>query len=411
MAFSTSLSGINAANADLNVTSHNIANVNTVGFKESRAEFADIFQTSHYGLTRNAIGSGVRLSQVSQQFKPGPINGTGRNLDLAISGEGFFTLRANDDGYRVYSRAGNFFPDANGFVINPQGANLQVFPPNNNGGFDVGQLVDLQLGRSVSPPKPTETVTLAFTLPAGAATPAVTPFDKDDANTYNYSSGGVTVYDSLGVPHIQSSYFVKTGTPADNTWEVYSFIDGNLVSATPADLEFDGSGALTTPPPPATIALDPYTPPGANPMQLSLNITNSVQLGTAFALNTVGQDGYALGKLNEIEIDSKGVVYARYSNNADVALGQIALAMFPSSQGLQQQGNNVWEQTGNSGDARLGAPDSADFGRILGGSLEGSSVELTEQMVNMIVAQRNFQANAQMLSTQDQVTQTILNMR
>jgi len=407
MAFNTSLSGISAANADLNVTSHNIANVNTVGFKESRAEFADIFQNSSYGLVRNAIGSGARLSQVSQQFKRGPINQTGRSMDMAISGEGFFTMNAN--GNRVYSRAGNFHPDANGYIVNPQGARLQAFAPNASGkGFDTGQMTDLQLRNTTSPPKATGTVTLGTNLPAGATTPTVTPFNKDDSNSYNHSSGGMTVYDSLGIPHVQTSYFVKTSDP--NTWQVHSFIDGEPVSQQPTTLKFDSNGKLIEPNPPK-IALDDYQPTGANPMKLTLDITGSAQLGTAFALHDFRQDGHSTGKLNEIEVDAKGVVYARYSNNADIALGQIALATFPNSQGLQQEGNNVWTQTASSGDARIGEPDTADFGQVLGGSLEGSTVDLTEQMVNMIVAQRNFQANAQMLSTQDQVTQAILNIR
>jgi len=409
MAFNTSLSGISAANADLSVTSNNIANVNTIGFKESRAEFADIFQSSSYGLARNTIGSGARLSQVSQQFKRGPINQTGRSMDMAVSGEGFFTLSAN--GNRVYSRAGNFHPDANGYVVNPQGARLQVFAPNASGkGFDVGQMTDLQLRGTTSPPKATQTINLGVNLPAGADKPKVEPFDKADSNSYNHSSGGMTVYDSLGVPHVQTSYFVKTGEAKDNTWEVHSFIDGEPVSKTPAALEFDTNGKLIKPDP-AQIALDEFTPAGASPMQLTLDIAGSAQFGTAFALNDFRQDGHTTGKLNEIEVDNNGVVYARYSNNADIALGQVALAIFPNSQGLQQEGNNIWTQTAGSGDARIGAPDTADFGQIAGGALEGSTVDLTEQMVNMIVAQRNFQANAQMLTTQDQVTQTVLNIR
>lgn len=165
MAFNTSLSGINAANADLNVTSNNIANVNTTGFKESRAEFADMFQSTSYGLSRNAVGSGVRVSNVAQQFSQGNIDPTGRSLDLAISGEGFFAVSSN--GAKMYTRAGNFQTDANGYVINPQGARLQVFAPNPSGnGFDVGRLSDLQLLTTDSPPKSTSTVNLAFTLPA-----------------------------------------------------------------------------------------------------------------------------------------------------------------------------------------------------------------------------------------------------
>jgi len=407
MAFNTSLSGIHAANADLGVTSHNIANVNTSGFKESRAEFSDIFQSTSYGLAQNSIGSGVRLSQVSQQFKRGPINRTERNLDLAIAGEGFFTLSLN--GTRAYSRAGNFHPDQNGYVINPQGARLQVFAPNANGnGFNAGQMLDLKLETTTSPPRATKTVALGFTLPANAKEPKVKEFDVADSNSYNHSSGGVTIYDSLGVSHVQTSYFVKTENA--NEWQVHSYVDGKKVGDA-VTLKFDDKGELIDPAD-GKIALGSFTPDtGASDLALSLDIMGATQYGEAFALRSNAQDGAASGKLNEISIDGSGIVYARYSNNADVALGQVALTTFANPQGLQQQGNNLWAQTYTSGDPRTGAPGTADFGAIEAGALEGSTVDLTEQLVNMIVAQRNFQANAQMISTQDQVTQTVLNLR
>jgi len=407
MAINTSLSGIHAANADLSVTSHNIANVNTVGFKKSRAEFADVFQSTSYGLARNTIGAGVRLSNVAQQFTQGPVTQTGRGMDLAISGNGFFTLEAN--GKRVYSRAGNFQPDADGYVINPQGARLQVFSPHADGnGFDVGQLQDLKLETGYSQPKSTNTVTLGFTLPGNAEKPKVQPFDPNDSKSYNHSSGGVTVFDSLGVSHVQTSYFVKTGT--DNEWVIHSYVDGKQVGA-PTTLQFNGKGELIHPYD-GKVPLDNFYPDtGAYPQALTLDIKGSTQYGEAFALRNVRSNGHASGKLNEINVDANGIVYARYSNSADVALGQVALTNFTNPQGLQQQGNNLWEQTYASGAPRTGVPNTADFGSIEGGALEGSGVDLTDQLVNMIVAQRNFQANAQMLSTQDQVTQTILNLR
>ncbi|MCD7100247.1 flagellar hook protein FlgE [Stenotrophomonas sp. MMGLT7] len=416
MAFNTSLSGINAANADLNVTSNNIANVNTTGFKESRAEFADMFQSTSYGLARNAVGSGVRVSNVAQQFSQGNIDPTGRSLDLAISGEGFFTLSLN--GARVYSRAGNFQSDANGYVVDPQGARLQVFAPNANGnGFDVGRLTDLQLLTTDSAPKQTTTVNLAFTLPANASEPTVSPFDPADSNSYNHSTGGITVYDSLGVSHTQTSYFVKTantgenGENTTNTWQVYNYVDGEQVGD-PTTLEFSDTGALTVPAAPGIIALGDFTPStGAGVLSMSLDISGSTQYGESFALRDTRQDGYASGKLNEISIDTTGVVYARYSNGADQALGQVALTTFVNPQGLQSQGNNHWAESYASGNPRTGAPDTSDFGQIEAGSLEASTVDLTEQLVNMIVAQRNFQANAQMITTQDQITQTVINIR
>ena len=407
MGFNISLSGINAANADLNVTANNIANVKTTGFKESRAEFADLFSATSYGLSRNAIGAGVRLTNVAQQFSQGNIDQTGRSLDMAIEGEGFFTLNMN--GYRVYSRAGNFQPDNNGYVINPQGARLQVYAPSADGTRFDGALTDLQLITTDSPPKPSSEVNLGFTLPGNAAEPVVTTFNPADSNSYNHSTGGVTVYDSLGVGHTQTSYFVKTNVP--NQWEMHNYVDG-LSVGTPATLEFSDSGALLNPAPPGLIALDPFTPTtGAGVLNLTLNVTGSTQYGEKFAMRDVRQDGYASGKLNEISISEEGIVYARYSNGADRPLGQVALTNFNNPQGLLSKGNNLWAETHTSGSPRTGAPDTADFGQIQAGSLEASTVDLTEQLVNMIVAQRNFQANAQMVSTQDQITQTIINIR
>ena len=193
MSFNTSLSGINAANSDLNVTANNIANVNTTGFKESRAEFADLFSYTTYGLSRNAIGAGVKVSNVAQQFSQGNIDPTGRSLDFAIDGEGFFTV--NKNGNTLYTRAGNFQTDNQGYVVTPDGARLQVFAPNAGGaGFDVGRLSDLQLLTTDSPPAQTGMVNLMVTLPGNASPPVTTPFDPADPNSYNASSGGVTVY-------------------------------------------------------------------------------------------------------------------------------------------------------------------------------------------------------------------------
>ena len=407
MSFNTSLSGINAANANLNVTANNIANVNTTGFKESRAEFADLFSYTSYGLSRNAIGSGVKLSNVAQQFSQGNIDPTGRSLDMAIDGEGFFTL--NKNGARVYSRAGNFQTDAQGFVGTPDGARLQVYPPRQGAdGFDIGRVGDLQLLTTDSPPQQTTRVNLMFTLPGNAQQPAMAGFDPSEPNSYNASTGGITVFDSLGVSHVQTSYFVKTANA--NEWEVHNYVDGQPAGA-PVTLQFSDSGALLAPAD-GRIALDPVTPStGAGVLQLGLDLTGSTQYGERFQLRDTRQDGYAAGKLNEISISADGVVFARYSNGADTALGQIALTTFVNPQGLQSQGENTWAETYASGAPRTGAPDSSDFGQIQAGALESSTVDLTEQLVNMITAQRNFQANAQMISTQDQVTQTVLNIR
>ncbi|MGE6332312.1 flagellar hook protein FlgE [Stenotrophomonas sp. NPDC077659] len=407
MGFNVSLSGINAANTDLSVTANNVANVNTVGFKQSRAEFADLFASTSYGLSKNQTGSGARVTNVAQQFIQGNNDQTGRSLDMAISGEGFFTMNMN--GARVYSRAGNFQTDSSGYVVNPQGARLQVFAPNADGtSFDAGRLVDLQLLTTDSPPKQTSEVKVGFTLPANAKEPTVTDFDPTDSNSYNQSSGGITVYDSLGVSHIQVSYFVKDA--AANAWTVHNYVDGEP-AGTPTQIAFDNSGKLTTPTN-GKVSLGTFTPTtGAGELNMTLDISGSTQYGEKFALRNTQQDGYAAGKLNEITVSDAGVVYARYSNGDDKALGQVALTSFNNTQGLAQKGNNLWVETFESGTPRTAAPDSSNLGKIQAGALEASTVDLTEQLVNMITAQRNFQANAQMITTQDQITQTVINIR
>jgi flagellar hook protein FlgE len=406
MSFRISLSGMNAASADLNVTSHNIANANTTGFKESRAEFADVFPVSAAGLSRNAIGAGVRLDKVAQQFAQGNVDFTGRALDLALSGQGFFTLSAN--GSMVYSRAGNFGTDRDGYVVNPSGQRLQVFLPNAGGnGFDTGRMGDLRLATGDSPPAPTTTVEVGTNLPGDASPPVLSPFDADDPSTYNHTTS-VTVYDSLGATHTQSMYFIKTANP--NEWQVQTQIDGVDVGAAQT-LQYSSSGQLTSP---ATgrIALPAFTPTGgAAPMPVTLEVSGSTQYGNAFGVSSLTQDGYATGRLINIEVSSEGIVNARYTNGVSTPLGQVALTTFTNPQGMQPLGDNGWAETFESGQARRGAAGTSEFGLVQGGALEASNVDLTAQLVNMITAQRNFQANAQMISTQDQITQTVINIR
>ncbi|GAB3094017.1 flagellar hook protein FlgE [Lysobacter terrae] len=406
MGFRISLSGMNAASADLNVTSHNIANANTTGFKQSRAEFADVFPVSASGLSRNAIGAGVRLEKVAQQFAQGNVDFTGRSLDLALSGQGFFTLSAN--GSMVYSRAGNFGTDRDGYVVNPAGQRLQVFAPNASGnGFDTGRMNDLRLATGDSPPQATASVEVGTNLPGNATPPLISPFDANDPTTYNHTTS-VTVYDSLGATHTQSMYFIKTANP--NEWQVQTQIDGTNVGA-PQTLQYSATGQLTTP---ATgrIALPAFAPTtGAAPMPITLDVGGSTQYGSAFGVSSLNQDGYPTGRLINIEVSSEGIVNARYTNGVSTPLGQVALTTFTNPQGLQPLGDNGWAETFESGQARRGAAGTSEFGLVQGGALEASNVDLTEQLVNMITAQRNFQANAQMISTQDQITQTVINIR
>jgi flagellar hook protein FlgE len=406
MSFRISLSGMNAASADLNVTSHNIANANTTGFKQSRAEFGDVFPVSASGLSRNAIGAGVRLEKVAQQFGQGNVDFTGRSLDLALSGEGFFTLSGN--GAMVYSRAGNFNPDRDGYVVNPAGQRLQVFLPNAGGnGFDTGRMADLRLATGDSPPRATSDVEVGTNLPGNATPPIIAPFDANDPTTYNYTTS-LTVYDSLGATHTQSLYYIKTANP--NEWQVQTQIDGTNVGAAQT-LQYSPTGQLTAPAT-GSITLPTYTPAtGAAPMDITLELGTSTQYGNAFSVPSLVQDGYATGRLTGIEVSSEGIVNARYTNGVSTPLGQVALTTFANPQGLQPLGDNGWAETFESGQARRGAAGTSEFGLVQGGALEASNVDLTEQLVNMITAQRNFQANAQMIQTQDQITQTVINIR
>jgi flagellar hook protein FlgE len=406
MPFRVALSGLNAASAELNVTANNIANSNTTGFKQSRAEFADLFPVSSYGVASNAIGAGSRLARVAQQFEQGAINFTNNSLDLALSGEGFFTL--SDNGTTVYSRAGAFGTDRNGFVVNAAAQRLQVFPAiAGSDGFDTARLSDLQLSTGDNPPRASTRVTAGVNLPASAEPPANATFDATDPTSYNFTRS-VTVYDSLGAAQTANLFFVRGANP--NEWNVHAQINGDDVGGANA-LTFSDSGVLLTPAN-GEIVLPGYTPGnGAADLNLTLDLAQATQFGDSFSLAELSQDGYATGRLTGIEITQEGIVQARYTNGQATPLGQIALANFPNPQGLQQLGSGTWGESFAAGQVLRGAGGDAGFGLIQAGALEASNVDLTEQLVNMITAQRNFQANAQMISTADQITQTVINIR
>ncbi len=403
MPFRIALSGLNAASSDLEVTANNLANVNTVGFKESRPEFQSVFASSTQSTSSAAIGSGVRLAGVTQQFAQGNVDFTNNALDLAIGGEGFFVLGGDTT---TYTRAGNFQIDNEGFVVSPDGSRLQSYLPTTGDQFNAGQVADLRVTTGVNPPAATTTATFGVNVPADAAEPAVAVFDPDEPTSYNHSTS-VTVYDSLGSAHTQTLYFVKEA--ADNAWTAHVAIDGTEVGTGQA-VTFDANGVLTAPAS-GNFTLPAFTPgTGAADITLTVDIAETTQFGGSFAVNSILQDGAATGTLSGLEIDPDGVVIARYTNGQSTALGKIALANFANPQGLQQV-DGSWASTVTSGEPILGEANSGRFGALTSGALEASNVDLTEQLVNMITAQRNFQANAQMISTADTTTQTIINIR
>ncbi|MFO7552386.1 MAG: flagellar hook protein FlgE [Haliea sp.] len=404
MPFQIALSGLNAANADLKVTANNIANVNTSGFKRSRANFAELYAAGLQSVSSSATGLGARLTSVQQQFSQGTIDFTGNNLDLALVGDGFFTL--SDNGALSYTRSGAFNVDRDGFVVNSDGLRLQAFPPSNNG-FNTAGLTDLQLVTANNPPLASTSVDAGLNLPAGAEPPAVTPLDPADGQTFNHTTS-LSVIDSLGASHTASYFFVKTANP--NEWEVSLYVDGDPVG-TAQPLEFDALGNLTLP---ATgeIAFPPVAlTNGADPLELTTNFADTTQFGDQFDINDLTQNGFESGRLTGIDISQEGVVFARFTNGQSTPLGKLAMASFANPQGLGNAGNTSFVETFASGQALLGEAGTSSFGLVESGALEASNVDLTAELVGMITAQRNFQANAQMISTADTVTQTIINIR
>ena len=530
MPFRTALSGLNAAANNLRVIGNNVSNSSTTGFKESRAEFADIFATSNLGVSANAIGSGVRISSVSQQFTQGNIGFTDNNLDLSISGQGFFIM--DDNGVNAYTRAGAFGLDRNGFVVNDQQQKLTIFQADNNGNI-TGATGPLQLDRSDIAPQATSTVDVVANLDASAAipggltptsaitltpggvldtndspvttgtfsmidsfgntvnnaalqftytgagsawntellvggastTPATTnanvnigtdsitmnwdpdgggpqtslpitldttgttsqtvgasassiagtangssqqAFDATDASTYNNSTS-LTVFDTLGSPHLATMYFRKTGVP--NQWETRLFVDGAQRSG-PDTLKFSNTGAIDTTTFPGTVTVPGFDPGGgAAPLTLGLNFSTATQFGSPFSVSSLDQNGFATGRLSGIDIGDTGVITSRFTNGQSRTLGQLAIANFNNTQGLRQLGDTSWAETFSSGAPLVGNPGSGSLGLIQSGALEGSNVDLTKELVNMITAQRDFQANAQVITAANTITQTIINIR
>ncbi|TAL89956.1 MAG: flagellar hook protein FlgE [Rhodanobacter sp.] len=405
MPFNIALSGLNAASSDLEVTANNIANTGTTGFKGSRAQFAELFNAAGPNLSATQTGSGVRLTNVAQQFTAGSVETTNNSLDFAISGEGFFTLH-DGKGYS-YTRAGAFQKDQNGFVTNAEGQRLQVFPALSNGSFDNSTLSDLQLVTSQNAARATTSVQMSLNLPSDALAPA-TPFDPlNDPSSYNQATP-FTAYDSLGATHNGTVYFVKDA--AANVWNANLYVDGVSTGAS-QPVTFNSSGALVAPANGKLAFGAVSVSPGADPLQLTVDMSKATQFGNAYAASSINQDGYPTGVLASIDVSREGVVQAKYSNGQSSALGQLAMARFANEQGLRQLDNTNWAASYDSGTPIMGAAGNGTYGSVQAGALEASNTaDLTVQLVNMIKAQRNYQANAQVISTDNQLTQTIINI-
>jgi len=596
MGFATALSGLKAASTSLQVTGNNIANSQTTGFKESRAEFADVYASSIGGVSKTQAGSGVRVTEVAQQFRDGNIESTQNSLDLAIRGNGFFVLadtvnlpdpanpsRPVDPSVpSAYTRNGAFQLDSSGNVVNDKGQYLLAFAPNGTTaaeGFSVGVFKPLTIDTAQGLPNATENINMKLNINGAASQPSTTVFDPTNPLSYNNTTS-ITTYDTQGNAHIASTYYVKT--PVANVWNAYLFLDGfgittggqavppataptSTVSATvntpglPIPMSFTESGLLnevgtraaavittaivtaanktvtdtaaastaaaataggsytaplaaaalaqalvasasatsaanvaasinsTLGAPAAALALDAKTKAATaaasaaayatsaalvvdgatgttaaglaataaadalaaqaaavaydnavaaaaagssqttkvdfgnidlskinpnisvDPMTFDIDFYGSTQFATPFSVNGLDQDGLPAGNLTGIDVDDVGVVFARYSNGGSKALGQVALARFQSNQALAKLGDSEWAKTSSSGAPIYGAAGDNNFGDIQSSALEGSNVDLSEQLVKLIIAQQAYQANSQTITTEKTLIQTILN--
>ncbi|MBS4699275.1 MULTISPECIES: flagellar hook protein FlgE [Aeromonas] len=448
MSFNNALSGINAAQKDLNVTANNIANVNTTGFKESRAEFADVYANSIFVNAKTQVGNGVATGAVAQQFHQGALQFTNNALDLAIQGNGFFVT---SDGLtnldRSYTRSGAFKLNENSYMVSNSGGYLQGYEINSDGtpkAVSINATKPIQIPDKAGEPVQTTTVEAGFNLPSSTKTLMdvnASKFDPKDSSTYA-SSTSVVVYDSLGEPHTITQYFTKEADPADPTkaavptaWRMYMYegdkpidIAGGQattmatgVSQAPlsARVVFDASGKMVTPTTPAVIKTEQLGTAGAGiitngadgTQEIEFKLGTVTQYASPFEVSKLTQDGSTVGRLTKVEIGADGIVSATYSNATTVKVAMVAMAKFANSQGLTQVGDTSWRQSLLSGDALPGTPNSGTFGSIKSSALEQSNVDLTTELVDLITAQRNFQANSRSLEVNSSLQQNILQIR
>ena len=460
MSFNIALSGLNAAQKDLDVSSNNIANVNTIGFKESRAEFVDVYAASLLASGKTKVGDGVLTADVAQQFSQGSIQFTNNALDLAITGNGFFaTVPEIDSLESSYTRAGQFKLNSENFVVNSQGGHLLGFPVNPDGSsasVSLSTAEPIRIPTSSGAPTKTSQVDIRMNLPAGDSYLASAPgnFDPDDPLTFNNSTS-VTIFDSLGDSHVMTYFFVKDDPVVNpNEWLLFASVDGNPINlADPngtavadgrvgggvsgplqatggivgARLAFNSSGDFIAQLPPLAnggIVTEDFTnhlPNGADPsqtVQIDFNLdptapnpNEPTQFASNFEVTALNQDGLAVGRLTGIDIGTDGLVRATYSNGTSQPLSRIALVNFANEQGLSQVGNTSWKESIVSGEALAGEGGSGTFGTINSSALEQSNVNLTTELIDLISAQRNFQANSRALEVDNQLNQTILQIR
>ncbi|MDD4879948.1 MAG: flagellar hook protein FlgE [Gallionellaceae bacterium] len=416
MSFQQGLSGLNGAAKNLDVIGNNIANVSTAGFKQARTEFADVYANSLYGSGGAQVGIGTQVVNVSQSFTQGNITSTNNPLDVAVNGDGFF--RVSDGGAIAYTRNGQFHLDKDGYLVTNTGGNITGYTTltldaNNNvtGAADLG---NIQIDLNDLEPQATSKISMVLSLDASATAPTTTPFDPNVAATYNFTTS-TTIYDSLGASHTMQMYYVRDSTNPLQ-WKAYAYLDGttdqiDLDGAGTNDyhtLTFTSSGQLASG---ATISgVSHPLAPAAN-LSLNYDFTGVTQFAGDSGLISVSQDGYARGRVVGVSIDNTGVIFGRYTNGLTRPLQQLVLASFRNPNALVSLGNNQWASNSETGTEVLNVPGKGVAGVVQSGATEDANVDLTAELVNLIVAQRLYQANAQTIRAQDQILQTLVNLR
>ncbi|EKP0316444.1 lateral flagellar hook protein FlgEL [Aeromonas veronii] len=401
MSFSIGLSGLRAVNQELSVISNNVANASTAGFKSSRAEFAAIYGGGQAG--------GVEMNNVSQNFdRNGDVMRTGRGLDLAISGSGFFVLK-DGSGQTSYTRAGMFQRDSGNYLTTASGTRLQGYTTDDAGKLQSGVVGDIQVKAGSLPAKASDKLEFVANLKADASKidqkVAANKFDPKKSETFNYSQSS-KVYDSLGSEHTVTQYFVKTDP---NKWDVhYIFNDADVTPVGSEKMVFSADGKLLTAPT-TSLTLDPTAKTGASPITLQLDMSRVSQYASDFNATRNQSNGYTAGDLTGVRVDADGGVYATFTNGQSLLQGQVVMANFTNPNGLLQTNNTTWQQSFSSGQPVLGAPGTGTMGKLTAGAYESSNVDLTGELVSLMTSQRNYQANAKTISSADKMTQVLFN--
>jgi flagellar hook protein FlgE len=405
MSFQQGLSGLNAAAQSLDVIGNNVSNASTVGFKGSDVLFADMYAKAAMpnGWTGN-VGIGTTVGAVQARMAQGNITSTNNPLDVAINGQGFYRMDTN--GAVTYSRNGQFHLDSNGYVVNAGNAKLTGYGVNAAGTIIGGAMGPLKIDSADLTPTATTKAAIGLNLDSREAVVTGT-LNVNDPKTYNKSTS-MTVYDSLGNAHTLATYYTKT---APNAWSVSTALDGTLQTPAAGTLTFKADGSLDTTASTMPLNVAVTLANGAAPLAVALDFGTATQYGSAFGVNDLTQDGYSSGKISGVSIAADGTVQGNYSNGQSRKLGQIVLAQFANAQGLQPLGNNQYGETAVSGQPLVGTPGSGSMGAVQSGAVEESNVDLTKELVDMITAQRVYQANAQTIKTQDQVMSTLVNLR